>query len=102
MRTEEGFEGLSDSSIYIHALNFTVNTVSHVAVGEITTISYEERIYNAFVILCGTFIYAFLFGNVASIMADFAPQMFYFKFHKEYEEVMSSLNKESVPPELIK
>lgn len=34
-------------------------------------------------------------------MADFAPQMFYFKFHKGYEEVMSSLNKESVPKRLI-
>ena len=74
MRTKKRFEGLSDFSIYIHTLNFTVNTVSHVALGKITTISYEERIYNAFVILWGTFIYAFLFGNVASIMADFAPK----------------------------
>lgn len=101
MRTESGFEGLTDSSIYIHALDFTVNTVSHVAVGEVTMVSAKERIYNAFIILCGTFIYAFLFGNVASIMADFAPQMFYFKFHKQYEEVMSSLNSESVPQPLI-
>jgi hypothetical protein len=34
-------------------------------------------------------------------MADFAPQMFFFKFHKQYEEVMSSLNREAVPKELI-
>jgi hypothetical protein len=34
-------------------------------------------------------------------MADFAPQMFFFKFHKQYEDVMSSLNKEAVPKEMI-
>lgn len=51
MRTDNNLDNLTPSSIYIHALNFTVNTVSHVAVGEITTISYPERIYNAFVIL---------------------------------------------------
>jgi hypothetical protein len=51
MRINNDFSGLSDFSIYAHALNFTVNTVSHVAIGEMTTISYQERIYNAFIIL---------------------------------------------------
>jgi len=51
MRPENNFDGLSDTTIYVHALEFTVNTVSHLAIGEITTINYQERIYNAFVIL---------------------------------------------------
>lgn len=51
IRTENNFNGLSDTTIYVHALEFTVNTVSHLAIGEITTINYRERIYNAFVIL---------------------------------------------------
>ena len=101
MRPNNDFDGLSDSTIYIHALFFTVNTVSHLAVGQITAVTVEERIYNAFIILCGTFIYAFLFGNVASIMADFAPQMFFFKFHKQFEDVMSSLKKDTVSNKLI-
>ena len=72
-RQYSDYTGLSKSSIYIHALNFVVNTVSHVAIGDMTSVTTDERIFNAFVILCGTFIYAFLFGNVASIMKDFAP-----------------------------
>lgn len=70
MRQVEGFEGLSDSSIYIHALNFTFNTFSHIAIGDISAVTYKERIYNSYGIFIGTFIYAFLFGNVASIVAD--------------------------------
>ncbi|CAI2367548.1 unnamed protein product [Moneuplotes crassus] len=101
MRLENSFDGLSDTTIYVHALEFTVNTVSHLAIGEITTINYRERIYNAFVILCGTFIYAFLFGNIASIMTEFASQMPFFKLHKQFEDVMNSLNKEAVPMPLI-
>lgn len=51
IRLENNFNGLPDSTIYVHALEFTVNTVSHLAIGEITTINYQERIYNAFIIL---------------------------------------------------
>jgi hypothetical protein len=101
MRQTNDFEGLTDNSIYIHALNFAFNTFSHLAIGDVSSISHEERIYNAFGILMGTFVYAFLFGNVASIVADFAPQMFFFKFHKQFEDVMSSLNKEAVPQVFI-
>ena len=82
-REYSDYTNLSKWSIYVHALNFTVNTVSHVAIGDMTSVTSEERIFNAFVILCGTFIYAFLFGNVASIMKDFAPQMF-LNFQKNY------------------
>jgi potassium voltage-gated channel Eag-related subfamily H member 5 len=82
-------------------LNFTFNTISHLAIGEITSVNWRERIYNAFMILLGTFIYAFVFGNVASIIADFAPQMFFFKFHKQFEDVMSSLKRDAVPHALI-
>jgi potassium voltage-gated channel Eag-related subfamily H protein 5 len=101
MRIENNLDDISDLSIYIHTLNFTFNTVSHLAIGEISAINWQERIYNAFIILLGTFIYAFVFGNVASIIADFAPQMFFFKFHKLFEDVMSSLKRDAVPYALI-
>jgi hypothetical protein len=50
-RTKNDFSGLSDSSIYIHALNFIANTMSHLAIGEISMVNASERIYNAFIIL---------------------------------------------------
>lgn len=94
-REHDDYTGLSKLSIYIHALNFTVNTVSHVAIGDMTSINTEERFFNAFIIWAGTFIYAFLFGNVASIMSDFAPQLF-FNFHKRYHQVMTSVKRGQV------
>ncbi len=86
----------SPRSIYVHALYFTVNTISHVAIGDITAISVEERLFNAFLILCGTFIYAFLFGNIASIVADFAPNMF-IHYHEKYQFTMSRVRNSKVP-----
>ena len=60
----------------------------------------EERLFNAFLILCGTFIYSFLFGNIASIVADFAPNIF-INFHEKYQFVMSKLNKNETPSHII-
>ena len=93
--------GLSDVSIYCHAFNFAVNTLSHVATGEVSMVTYQERIYWAFLIWFATFMYAFLFGNIASIVSDLAPQKMFFKFYKRYESVMSSLKIEVVPKKLI-
>jgi hypothetical protein len=70
MRPENNLDGLSNVSIYIHALFFVVNTVSHVAVGDITAVTYNERVFVAVLILCGTFIYVFLFGNIVSIVQE--------------------------------
>ena len=73
-----------------------MNTVSHVAIGDITMVTTEERLFNAFLILCGTFIYSFLYGNIASIVANFAPNLF-INFHEKYQYVMSRISKEKTP-----
>ena len=64
---------MTPSSIYIHGLYFVVNTVSHVAIGDITAVNNAERVLVAIMILFGTFIYCFLYGNIVSIVSDFAP-----------------------------
>ena len=82
----KGSDILADTtpiSIYINSLYFVVNTVSHVAIGDLTMVTTDERLFNAFLILCGTFIYSFLYGNIASIVANFAPNLFY-NFHEKY------------------
>ena len=58
------------------------------AIGDITSVTVNERALNAFIILCGTFIYAFLFGNIASMVADFAPKTF-IMFRQKYDNVMN-------------
>ena len=79
------FTDMSSFSIYVHSFYFVVNTVSHVAIGDITSVTTEERALNAFIILCGTFIYSFLFGNITAIVSSLAPSQhsaFYQKFNR--------------------
>ena len=73
MRTSPTLDDVSAASLYIHAMYFVVNTVSHVAIGDITAVNSSERVFVAILILFGTFIYSFLFGNIVSIVSDFAP-----------------------------
>lgn len=60
-------EGLSWQTLYIHAIYFTSNTISHVAIGDVTSVTLEERLLNAFMIWIFTFFYAMLFANISSI-----------------------------------
>jgi hypothetical protein len=64
---------MTPGSIYIHSIYFVVNTISHVAIGDITSVTTSERVFNAFLILIGTFIYSFLFGNITAIVSSLAP-----------------------------
>ena len=67
------WEDMTAMSIYVHGFYFVVNTISHVAIGDITSVTTSERMFNAFEILCGTFIYSFLFGNITAIVSSLAP-----------------------------
>jgi len=67
-------------TIYIHATYWAYMTTSHVGMGDVTAVNSDEKIYSAVIIMLSTFIYAFLFGNLASLVDDLTP-----KFQKEYE-----------------
>ncbi len=97
-RTGAQLTDLSDltmGTVYAHGLIFTVNTISHVAIGDVTSVTIDERIFNALVILFGTFLYALLFGNIAAMVADFAPQLFY-EFQEKYQFVLSKIPQNRV------
>jgi hypothetical protein len=68
-RTDDSID-LSDSTIYIHAIYWSIVTFSHIGVGDVTAITPAERGFNCFVILLFTFGYAILFGNMASLVAE--------------------------------
>ena len=78
-RTEEEFH-VDHFTIYIHATYWAYMTTSHVGMGDVTAVNTDEKIYSAIVIMLSTFVYAFLFGNLASLVDDLTP-----KFQKEYE-----------------
>ena len=91
MRENPTLEGVSAASLYIHSLYFVANTVSHVAIGDITAVNNSERIFVAILILFGTFIYTFLYGNIASIVSDFAPNQ-KITYFERYQFVMQKLD----------
>ena len=78
-------------TIYIHASYWSYVTTSHVGkkvnkifltiigVGDVVGINSDEKLYSSFVIMTSTFLYAFLFGNLASIVGDLTP-----RFRKEF------------------
>ena len=78
-RTEEEFH-VDHFTIYIHATYWAYMTTSHVGMGDVTAVNSDEKIYSAIIIMLSTFVYAFLFGNLASLVDDLTP-----KFQKEYE-----------------
>lgn len=66
------WDDMTPWSVYVHGLYFVVNTISHVAIGDITSVTINERLLNSFIVLCGTFIYSFLFGNITAIVSSLA------------------------------
>jgi hypothetical protein len=96
VRKENNLDGITSYDLYIHALYFTTNTISHVAIGDLTTVSTDERVLNAFLIWCFTFFYAFLFANVSSVVSDFLGSNF-LSFHEKFHNVMSLIPKDKIP-----
>mmetsp|Transcript_2189 Transcript_2189/g.3265 ORF Transcript_2189/g.3265 Transcript_2189/m.3265 type:complete len:239 (-) Transcript_2189:4031-4747(-) len=96
MRSSKDMDDISSTSLYIHSLYFIVNTVSHVAIGDITAVNNRERIFVAILILFGTFIYVFLYGNIVSIVSDYAPskEIDYIEKYKYVMQRMDSLKNE--------
>ena len=91
-------DGISSQTLYIHAIYFAANTISHVAIGDLTSVNTNERILNAFIIWNITFFYAFLFANIASVLTE---NNNFLTFHEKYQHVMNSLPTEKIPTHLM-
>ena len=77
-----------------------VNTISHVALGDITSCSIEEKKFNSFIIWLFTFFYAFCFANIASVVSDLLGSNF-LSFHENFQNVISKIHKENTPASVI-
>jgi hypothetical protein len=86
---------LSQDTIYIHAIYWSVVTFSHIGLGDITAITVPERAFNCFVILIYTFAYAILFGNMASLVTDLSANFKQSVFNKR-NFVMNFLGKNKI------
>ena len=65
---------MSDPIIYLHSLYWSYVTTSHVGVGDVVAVNSKEKAFAAAIIFLSTFLYAFLFGNLASIVDDLTPK----------------------------
>lgn len=99
-RTENNLDDITDQSIYLHALYYITNTISHVAIGDLTPVSTEERLLGSFIIWNLTFFYAFSFANISSIVSDFLGNN-YLIFHERFSNVRSFISKEKTPASTI-
>eukprot|EP00357_Protocruzia_adherens_P001203 CAMPEP_0115029576 /NCGR_PEP_ID=MMETSP0216-20121206/37099_1 /TAXON_ID=223996 /ORGANISM="Protocruzia adherens, Strain Boccale" /LENGTH=919 /DNA_ID=CAMNT_0002406219 /DNA_START=122 /DNA_END=2880 /DNA_ORIENTATION=- len=92
---------LSDRDIYVHSIYWAVVTISHIGVGDITATTVNERAFNSFMILIGTFSYSILFGNMASLVADLAPKL-RSKFQHQFKRVNALTKSKKFPDRMYK
>ena len=75
---------VSKSTIYIHGLYLITNMISHVAIGDLSSISTNERIFNSFCISIFTFLFAFCFGSMCGVVQDLLANSF-LSLHTQYD-----------------
>ena len=97
MTKQNSTANLSGQTLYIHAIYFTANTISHVAIGDLTSVTIEERMLNAFMIWVFTFFYALLFANISSM---FALGNSFLDFNNKYQHVMTSIQTQKLSGEV--
>ena len=61
------------------------------AIGDLTSVTIDERLLNAFMILCFTFFYSLLFANISSI---FNTENSFLNFNERYQYVKKTLPSE--------
>jgi len=66
---------------YVSAIYWSHMTTSHIGVGDITAISPQEKFFCTIMLYMSTFVYAFLFGNLVSLVDDLIQ-----KYQKDFED----------------
>lgn len=61
---------VSDASIYLHSLYWSYVTSSHVGIGDVSPITWQERLFCTIIMIITTFTYISFFGNMAALFQD--------------------------------
>jgi hypothetical protein len=92
---EPGDISLSDDTKYIHSMYWSIVTFSHIGLGDITAITYKERLFNCLVVLVTYAAYGLLFGNMASLVSNLTSHMRE-DLYKKYSFVLEYLDKKKL------
>lgn len=65
----------SNINVYALSAHWAFTCLSHASLGDIVAISNIEKLFNSFICIFGAFVYAILFGNVCSLVSEFASKL---------------------------
>ena len=66
---------LDEYSQYLHSVYWAFTCLAHSSLGDVVATSIYSQLYNSLVCIFGWFIYAMLFGNISSLVFEFASKL---------------------------
>ncbi len=97
--SHSGIQALASASQYIRSLYWTITTMTTVGYGDITPVLDREYLFAGFVMLVGASFYAYIIGNVASLVGQLNANKA--QYHQRAQFVSSYLYEQKVPAQLI-
>ncbi|MGF1492695.1 MAG: ion transporter [Microcoleaceae cyanobacterium] len=98
--TNSGLENVLPRTKYLHSLYWSITTLTTVGYGDITPENDVEIIFSLMVMFLGVAIYAFIIGNVASIMSSLNASQNHFR--EKLDQIQSYMRERRIPRYLQK
>jgi hypothetical protein len=89
---DESLRVTDDKTIYISAIYYSYLVTSHIGGGDVGPVSIPEKIYCNVMMYISTFVFAFIFGNLVSLVDDIIPK-YQKNFDKNYKRVLEFVKR---------
>lgn len=99
-RTGNDMGNVTNSDIYVAAIYYMYNTISHVSIGDICAVNINERILSVIYIAVVIFVYVFIFANITSMITDLARTP-HASLDSRYQKIMDLIKSDQLPIGLV-